>query len=536
MNKFTQLSYLVTLLFIVESNMLAGSGYHSLFLKANYQTTTSGYDTTLWAMGQNTYGQLGDGTASNRTTPVQVDSNVSTVSAGAYHSLYVKTDGTLWAMGQNSNGQLGDGTTSSRTTPLQIATNVSSVTAGVFHSLYVKTDGTLWAMGLNNHGQLGDGTTTDRNTSVQIATNVSSVSAGPHHSLYVKTDGTLWAMGQNTNGQLGDGTGFSRVSPVKVSTGVHLYEMPPGAHATVLVHEATGGNATKSAIYTMGSTASLYATPTGGYLFNGWTGGTTSSQNPITLVANQNIEVNATFTPDTNDTDGDGLSNYREVVILGTDPNDINSDDDNFTDYEEDQYGLDPNVANTNLLAYISTRENTVRAEGNASGIAYVQANTSAYNLYTEADKNASDLTQYTSGKTAGITEGNASGIVYVQANTSAYNLYTEADKNASVESAKTTARAEATATLQADLASKGLSLISYVEQIEFSKPYTQNWFYQPGMGWMWTDEDTFPYIYLVKAANETGSWLYFGQLSGQDSASFYDYVSESWITPSDSK
>ena len=454
MNKFTQLSYLVTLLFIVESNMLAQSGLHSLFLKANYQTTTSGYDTTLWAMGQNHYGQLGDGTTSNRTTPVQVDSNVSSVTAGYYHSLYLKTY-------QSPSGSY---------------------------------QANLWAMGRNNYGQLGDGTLTDRNTSVQIATNVSSVRAGNYHSLYVKTDGTLWAMGWNNYGQLGDGTSFSRVSPVKVSTGVHLYEMPPGAHATVLVHEATGGIATKSAIYTMGSTASLYATPTGGYLFNGWTGGTTSSQNPITLVANQNIQVNATFTPDPNDTDGDGLSNYREVVILGTDPNDINSDDDNFTDYEEDQYGLDPNVANTNLLAYISTRESTVRAEGNASGIAYVQANTSAYNLYTEADKNAS------------------------------------------VESAKTTAKAEATATLQADLASKGLSLISYVEQIEFSKPYTQNWFYQPGMGWMWTDEDTFPYIYLVKAGNEIGAWLYFGQLSGQDSASFYDYVSESWITPSDSK
>ena len=499
MNKFTQLSYLVTLLFIVESNMLAGSGYHSLFLKANYQTTTSGYDTTLWAMGRNTFGQLGDGTASNRTTPVQVDSNVSSVTAGLYHSLYLKTfqspsgsyQANLWAMGWNNYGQLGDGTTTDRNTSVQIDSNVSSVTAGVYHSLYVKTDGTLWAMGQSTYGQLG---ASDTNIPMQIATNVSSVRAGNSHSLYVKTDTTLWAMGQNTYGQLGDGTGFSRVSPVKVSTGVHLYEMPPGAHATVLVHEATGGNATKSAIYTMGSTASLYATPTGGYLFNGWTGGTTSSQNPITLVANQNIEVNATFTPDTNDTDGDGLSNYREVVILGTDPNDINSDDDNFTDYEEDQYGLDPNVANTNLLAYISTRENTVRAEGNASGIAYVQANTSAYNLYTEADKNAS------------------------------------------VESAKTTAKAEATATLQADLASKGLSLISYVEQIEFSKPYTQNWFYQPGMGWMWTDEDTFPYIYLVKAGNEIGAWLYFGQLSGQDSASFYDYVSESWITPSDSK
>jgi alpha-tubulin suppressor-like RCC1 family protein len=72
---------------------------------------------------------------------------VTGVSAGDSHSLYLKSDGTLWGMGYNADGQLGDGTTTSRSLPIQVATNVSSVSAGNSHSLFVKTDGTLWGMG-----------------------------------------------------------------------------------------------------------------------------------------------------------------------------------------------------------------------------------------------------------------------------------------------------------------------------------------------------------------------------------------------------
>ncbi len=181
---------------------------HTLYVKT---------DGTLWAMGWNVYGQLGDGTTTQRNTPVQVATGVASVSAGSTHTLFVKTDGTLWATGYNGSGQLGDGTTTNRSTPVQVATGVASASAG---SLFVKTDGTLWAMGSNDYGRLGDGTTTNRYTPVQVATGVASVSAGGVHTLFVKTDGTLWAMGLNLQGQLGDGTTTNRSAPVQVATGV----------------------------------------------------------------------------------------------------------------------------------------------------------------------------------------------------------------------------------------------------------------------------------------------------------------------------
>ncbi|HNW41357.1 MAG TPA: hypothetical protein PKN08_05585, partial [Opitutaceae bacterium] len=81
-------------------------------------------------------------------------------------------------MGYNSDGQLGDGTTTYRSTPVQVATGVASVSVGDDYTLFVKTDGSLWATGNNYHGQLGDGTTTDRSTPVQVATGVASVAAG----------------------------------------------------------------------------------------------------------------------------------------------------------------------------------------------------------------------------------------------------------------------------------------------------------------------------------------------------------------------
>jgi alpha-tubulin suppressor-like RCC1 family protein len=174
----------------------------------------------LWAMGDDSSGQLGDSLLLQRSVPVNVASNVKTAAAGSSHSLFLKTDGTLWAMGSNSNGQLGDGTTTDRSTPVQVATGVQTIAAGSSHSLYVKTDGTLWAVGANYNGQLGDGTTASRSMPVQVATGVRAIAAGNIHSLFLKTDGTLWAMGYNYYGQLGDGTTTSRSTPVQVATGV----------------------------------------------------------------------------------------------------------------------------------------------------------------------------------------------------------------------------------------------------------------------------------------------------------------------------
>ena len=141
-----------------------------------------------------------------------VASNVTAIAGGGYYSLFLQSDGSLWAMGYNDDGQLGDGTYNQTNLPEQIvASNVTAIAAGCTHSLFLKSDGSLWAMGYNGYGQLGDGSIDGGNYNTNlpeqiVASNVTAIAAGCKHSLFLKSDGSLWAMGYNASGQLGDGT------------------------------------------------------------------------------------------------------------------------------------------------------------------------------------------------------------------------------------------------------------------------------------------------------------------------------------------
>ncbi len=183
-------------------------------------------DGTLWAWGNNAFGQLGNGTTTNRTFPVQVgtDNNWSSVyaSSGSY-SLAVKSNGTLWAWGQNWFGQLGNGTNTDAAVPVQVGTDNDwlIVSPGHEYVLATKTNKTLWAWGINNVAQLGNGSYVNSNSPAQIGTDNdwTLVDASFETSMALKANGSIWAWGNNFNGIFGNGTtGTSSNVPVQVST------------------------------------------------------------------------------------------------------------------------------------------------------------------------------------------------------------------------------------------------------------------------------------------------------------------------------
>ena len=145
------------------------------------------------------------------------------LAAGGHHSAAIKSDGTVLNWGDNVNGQLGDGTVTDRLSPIQPgATNIDSgsvsISAGVYHTLSIQSDGTLWAWGWNIFGQLGDGVGGDSYSPIQIGTDTDwiLVATGVGHSVALKAGGTLWAWGYNIYGQLGDGTTVDKHSPVQI--------------------------------------------------------------------------------------------------------------------------------------------------------------------------------------------------------------------------------------------------------------------------------------------------------------------------------
>ncbi|MDC0305275.1 hypothetical protein OAL57_02340, partial [bacterium] len=117
----------------------------------------------------------------------------------------------------------------------------------------------------------------------------------------------------------------------------------PTSKLTVL--NLVNGSVTGGGTFNLGAEATLTATPSAGYVFVGWNGDASGNVNPLTVTMNANKSIGATFTIDTRDLDGDGLSNYQELVVLNTNPNNPDSDGDGYNDGQEQSEGTDPNDA-----------------------------------------------------------------------------------------------------------------------------------------------------------------------------------------------
>ncbi len=197
---------------------IAGGASHSLAL-------TSGGAVKAW--GANNDGQLGDGSKTNSTTPVGVfglSSGIAAIAAGGFHSLALTSGGAIKAWGLNDNGQLGNGSFTSYTTPVNVTTltsGVTSIAAGQSHSLATATGQAAWAWGLNASGQLGDTTVIRKNSPVEVfglSSGITALSGGGYHSLALTTNANVKAWGQNTEGQLGNDSTWNATSPVDVSS------------------------------------------------------------------------------------------------------------------------------------------------------------------------------------------------------------------------------------------------------------------------------------------------------------------------------
>jgi alpha-tubulin suppressor-like RCC1 family protein len=212
---------------------------HTIGLKTNR---------TLWAWGQNGYGQLGDETTTNRNSPreIGINSDWSAIAAGDSYTIAIKTNpaggGTLWSWGYNNvDTRLGLGDTINRTTPSQIGNNSDwlMVEAGDTHAIALKTNKTIWVWGVNSLGQLGLGDTNNRNTPTQIIIGTdsdwSTVAAGYYYTIALKTTGTIWSWGTNGSGQLGLGDNTQRNTPSQIGTDSNWFMIAAGKQHTLVL-------------------------------------------------------------------------------------------------------------------------------------------------------------------------------------------------------------------------------------------------------------------------------------------------------------
>ena len=184
------------------------------------------------AFGANAYGELGNGSTADSSTPVAVSalSGDVRVAAAARHSLAIMGDGSVKSWGRNTVGELGNGSTTNRSTPFAVSgfgagSGVIAVAGGAApitttspsgdgHSMALKADRTVWAWGNNTTGEQGNGSATGPDLCgttpcgkiprrVTSLSGMTRIAAGGSFDMALKSDGTVWAWGNNKSGQLG---------------------------------------------------------------------------------------------------------------------------------------------------------------------------------------------------------------------------------------------------------------------------------------------------------------------------------------------
>lgn len=207
-----------------------------------------GTDNNGYCWGDNDYGQLGDGTSTDRLLPTAIPGleGIIQISAGNIHGCAIKADETAVCWGDNTSGGVGSPSPPDQRPYPVSATGAKwkQVSAGHYYSCGIKTDGTAWCWGENTNGKLGIGSTTLKDVPTAVSTTGvntwSQISTGYNHACGIKTDGTGWCWGNNGSGRLGDNTTTNRTTPVTFGAGPWKQVSAGESHSCALT---SGGDA-----------------------------------------------------------------------------------------------------------------------------------------------------------------------------------------------------------------------------------------------------------------------------------------------------
>lgn len=199
------------------------SGSHCVAIRSNGQA---------WCWGRNHFGQLGNGSNVDRSSPNSVVGGFTDwvqVDAGRYHTAGIRSNGQMWCWGDSREGKLGipqQGPPVGTSSPRSVVsgfTNWTQVSCGQYFTVGLRSNGQIWTFGRNAHGQLGNYNISNQYIPQSVVGNISDwvqVSAGYSFVGGIRSNGQLWTWGRNHYGQLGDGTTTNRSSPVSVVGGI----------------------------------------------------------------------------------------------------------------------------------------------------------------------------------------------------------------------------------------------------------------------------------------------------------------------------
>ena len=226
---------------------------------ANHSSAISS-EARVFTWGRNSDGRLGDGTTIQREKPIEITSQfdlndgetIVQISLGFQHSSALSSDGRVFTWGVNYFGQLGDGTTTERLVPTEITSQfelneedaISLITLGRAFSLAITTEGRVFTWGRNYYGELGDGTAIDKHVPTDITSffafnpeeTVIQIASSFYHSSVITSEGRVFMWGYNFYGQCGDGTTTNKLVPTEIESNFDLIE------GETVIQLSLGGN------------------------------------------------------------------------------------------------------------------------------------------------------------------------------------------------------------------------------------------------------------------------------------------------------